>query len=127
MPTALQHHASDRCEVNADVCAVNLLLHNRRRVSDKRLGFLLAQVFVVIGPLRAEQMRRARVFDEIVAGRAHDSWLRVHYVHYSKKEGEFCVTRPPVLFLHERLPVGDFVRVANEGDSGSLEVRPGRQ
>ena len=47
------------------------LLHNQRRVGDECFGFLSAEVFIVIRSLRAEQVRRARVFDEIVAGRTY--------------------------------------------------------
>jgi hypothetical protein len=47
------------------------LLHNQRRVGDECFGFLSAEVFIVTRSLRAEQVRRARVFDEIVAGRTY--------------------------------------------------------
>ncbi len=43
-----------------------------RRIGDERLRFLAAEVSVVVRALRAEQVRRARVFDEIVAGCAHN-------------------------------------------------------
>jgi hypothetical protein len=58
----------------------------------------LAQVFIVIGPLRAEQMRRARVSDEIIAGRAYNGvpasriWI---------ERASFDARSPCVLFLHE--------------------------
>src|SRR5207244_7103168 len=68
---ALQHHPSARGEVNPDVRAVELLLNDERRVGDERLGFLWAKVLVVVRALRAEQMRSAGVFDEIVASCAH--------------------------------------------------------
>ena len=46
-------------------------------VSAKSLRFRAAKVFVVIRTLRAEQTRRARVFDDIVA--AHFKFLRSAY------------------------------------------------
>ena len=48
--------------------AVELLLNNERRIGDERLGFLAAKVFVVVRALRAGQVRRARLLDEILAG-----------------------------------------------------------
>ena len=71
--TALKDHPSARVEVNAHVRAVDFLFHDERRLGNERLGFLLAKVFVIVGALRAEEMRRARVLDEIVAGGAHKS------------------------------------------------------
>lgn len=71
--TALQHHAPARCEVDANVGAVDLLFHDERWVGDEHLGFLSAQVSVVVRALRAEEMRSAWVFDEVVAGGTHNS------------------------------------------------------
>ena len=64
---ALQHHASDRCEVNADVRAVKFLLDDERGIGEEVQRLPLAQMLVVIRAARAEKMRRSRVFREIVA------------------------------------------------------------
>ena len=75
VPPALEHHLPRRREVDADVRAVELLLDDQRLVGDEAVGLGLAQVLVVVRPLRAEQMRRPRVLDELAVGTTHDPTL----------------------------------------------------
>ena len=52
--------------MDADVRAVQLLLDNERGISDEVQRLRLAEMPVVIGAPRAEEMRRSRVLREIV-------------------------------------------------------------
>lgn len=72
MPTTLQHHPAGQGEIYSYVRAIELLLDDERGIGNKRLGFLAAKVLVVIRALRAEQMRRARVLDEIITRSAQN-------------------------------------------------------
>jgi hypothetical protein len=64
MPAALQHQAAGGGEMNADVGAVQLFLNDQRGIGDEGLRFATAEVFIVISAARAEQMRRARIFEK---------------------------------------------------------------
>jgi len=70
---ALKHHAACGRKVDADVRAVQLLLDDERGIADEVQRLPWAQMLVVARAALAEQMRRSRVFREIVARCAHDS------------------------------------------------------
>jgi hypothetical protein len=53
--------------VDADVRAVQLFLDDERIIGDEIHRLLLAKMLVIIRSTRAEQMRRSRVFHEIIA------------------------------------------------------------
>ena len=130
---ALRHQPSALGEVNALIRAVELLLHNERRVGDERLGFLSAQVLVVVRALRAEEMRRARVFDEVIAGGTHSAARLLMHHRTTRREQEFIrpveMRAPPerirgmkwfigsAFIESERTPLGKLT-----GSSGSLRV-----
>lgn len=71
VPATLEHHSAGFGEVDADVCAVELLFGDQRGVSNERFRFFSSEMLIVIGALGAEKMRRAGIFDEIVAGGTH--------------------------------------------------------
>ena len=71
MAAALQHHAIPRVEVNSHVCPVQFLLHNQRWICDEGIGFFSAEVLVIGGTLRAEKMRRPRIFNKVITRSAH--------------------------------------------------------
>jgi hypothetical protein len=51
--------------MDADIGAVDLLLHDQGAVRNKCFRLRLAEMLVVVGPFGAEEMRRSRVLDEI--------------------------------------------------------------
>jgi hypothetical protein len=53
-----------------DIGPVELLLDNEGPIGDEVRRFLWAEMFVVVGPSRPEQVRRAGVLREVIARRA---------------------------------------------------------
>jgi hypothetical protein len=65
--SALQDHLAIRLKVNPDIGPIQLFFDDQRVVGNEPQRFFFAQVFVVVRPLGAKQVRSPGVFDELIA------------------------------------------------------------
>ena len=72
MASTLENQLTVRAKMDADVRAVDLLLHNQRFIGNEVIGLHLAKMLVVIRPLGAEQVRSPGVLDKVVVRATHD-------------------------------------------------------
>jgi len=100
-----------------------------RRFGNGRFGLFVAEGLIVIGAFAAEQVQRARVFNEIIPVDTHIPWFtgfkeggRVFSSSPSHLTNLSSKLRP---ILHEQLPVLNTVGIADEHRNRQLPWRTG--